>query len=400
MGVVIRGVFTNSKSNGNNFIEESFSCNRYKDSHHRRIVLQSQVDWRDSPEFHKDSGKFRVVVTAEVNLSNSMDERYLKGNLLIYPLRAEPAQKQQREKMNIHSLCHEIKNEQNNRLENFNKLEKITSGFEPVDSLSLFSCSIGFRISPNGITKLKYNNPNQNLDANSLYIIARQAFYYLKYSIHTHKHHTSKQDSLTTITPVYYTDENGLVEAALRLVCQLKRELTYLQRIQNTDGKEHPSNNAAGIIAYIKSLILSLKNESSLSSEIAERELKQFEYVQNSFSAQTNKIENKFRNIELVKSKSKVVLGFLIISLWGVINFMFRPNFEDKIQLTTHEIWLVVSTALAIVCCSYIAIKKYYINGQTPEASEHLYRTSYWKIFSKSLLALLVAVLLIFLQLN
>ena len=115
-------------------------------------------------------------------------------------------------------------------------------------------------------------------------------------------------------------------------------------------------------IAYIKSLILSLKNESCLSSEIAERELKQFENVKDSFSAQTNKIENKFRNIELVKSKSKVVLGFLIISLWGVINFMFRPNNEDKMQLTNYEIWLVVNTALAIVFCSYMAIKKYYLN--------------------------------------
>tara|TARA_R110002072_G_scaffold265476_1_gene424371 strand:- start:99 stop:1301 length:1203 start_codon:yes stop_codon:yes gene_type:complete len=400
MRVGIKGGFTNSNSKDNNCIEENFSCANQEDSHHRRIVLQSQVDWRDSLEFHEDSGKFRVVVTAEVNPSESMDKRYLEGNLLIYPLRAEPELKHQRENMNIHTLCHLIKSEQENRFENFNKLEKITSGQEPVDALSLFSCSIGFQVAPNGITKLKHNNPNQNLVENSLYIIARQAFYYLKYSIHDHKHHTSKQDSLTTITSINNQSDDAMTEAALRLVCQLKRELTYLKRIQNTDGKEHPSNNAAGIIAYIKSLTLSLKNESILSAEVAERELKQFEYVKESFSAQTNKIESKFRNIELVKSKSKVVLGFLIISLWGAINFMFRLNSGDRIQLTNYDIGLVVSTALAIVFFSYIAIKKYYINGLSPEASEHLYRTPFCKIFAKAALALFMAIFFILLQLD
>ncbi len=267
MRVGIKGGFTNVKSKDSRVIEENFTCSDRGDSHDRRIVLQSKVDWRDSPEFPIDSGEFRVIVTAEVNKSDSMDERRLIGNLLIYPLSAEPRNTKQRHMMNVHHLCHLIESNEN-RHENFNRLNCITSAKEVVDNLSYFSCSVRFEIEPNGITHLNYNSENPTLDKGSRYLIARQAFYYLKYSIHTHKHHTAKQDSLTTITPIHGEDDTDKSIAGLHLICQLKRELTFIQRIQNADGKEHPTNNAAGIIAYAKSLILSLAQSKIIGSSL------------------------------------------------------------------------------------------------------------------------------------
>jgi len=422
MRVGIQGGFTNSKSKDYNSIEANFTCSNNNDSHDRRIVLQSKVDWRDSPDFHEDSGKFRIIVTAEVNKSNSMDERYLSGNLLIYPLSAEPETPQQRNDMNIHKLCHSIRestkkirdyttiNKQQNdnplisdenqkRHGYFNRLEKITSAKEKINSLEGFSCSIKFKVDPNGVTKLEYNSKTSSLDDESTYLIARQAFYYLKYSIHTHKHHAAKQDSLTTITPTYSCSDNEKSNAGLRLICQLKRELTFLQRIQNTDAKEHPTNNAIGIIAYIKSLIFSLEQSLIIKPTIAERELERFKYINDSFAAQNCKIGYQTSNIELIKSKSKVWLGFIIISLWGIFNFTLKPAETNREAISTLTFTTGIIIILFTTFLTYLAIKRFYNARQLPEASEHLYNISYTKILAKIIFSIIFIAILLLIKL-
>jgi uncharacterized membrane protein YidH (DUF202 family) len=399
MRVGIQGGFTNSNSKDINAINANFSCVQNSDSHARRIVLQSKVDWRDSDKFEKDSGEFRVIVTAEVNESNSMDDRFLSGNLLIYPLSAEPKDVSARHKMNIHSLCHSIKSNEAKRHENFNHLNNITSGKEPVDNLKHFSCSIGFKVEPNGITTLRYNPNNPALGKDSKYLIARQTFYYLKYAIHTHKHHTAKQDSLTTITPIYDDTEEGKTDAGLRLVCQLKRELTFIQRIQNTDGREHPTNNAAGIISYTQSLIQSLKQSLIINPAIADREQERFKHIRASFAAQNCKMDNQLSNSELIKSKAKVWLGFILASLWGTLNFVFKLDGASKAEIPSSSFYTGVVVILATLFLIYAAIKRYYSARQIPEASEHLYNITYYKLAAKILIPISLIILFVTLML-
>lgn len=397
MHVGIQGGFTNSTSTDNHAVDLNFSCSTYSDSHERRIVLQSKVDWRDSDKFHKDSGKFRVIVTAEVNKSHSMDDRYLSGNLLIYPQGAEPKNIAERHSMNVHTLCHSIKNNIKNRREYFIPLSNITSSKEPVDSLdpSYFSCSINFKIEPNGIIQLSYNSQNPNLDNHSKYLIARQAFYYLKYSIHTHKHHTAKQDSLTTIATISEKTEKDKSDAGLRLICQLKRELTCIQRTQKTDGQEHPTNNAAGIIAYTKSLIQSLEQSDIIDSNIAKRECSRFKNISDSFTAQICKMETQLNNSELIKSKSKVWLGFFIISLWGILNFRYAPSDINRPAISFDTFitsFILITISVFFV---YAAIKKYYKSMRSPVAIEHVYHTRYRWFAVKTSAALVAAFVLI-----
>lgn len=397
MHVGIQGGFTNSNSTDNNAIDVSFSCSSHGDSHDRRTILQSKVDWRDSDEFNKDSGKFRVIVTAEVNKSLSMDDRYLSGNLLIYPQGAEPKKPAERRGMNVHALCHSIKNDLSHRHEKFNLLEKITSAKEPIDNFDqeYFSCSISFKIEPNGITKLKYNSKNPNIDDDSKYLIARQAFYYLKYSIHTHKHHTAKQDSLTTIALAPSNTKKDISNAGLRLICQLKRELTYIQRTQKTDGQQHPTNNAAGIIAYTKSLIQSLKESGIINNETSQRECTRFKNISDSFTAQTCKIETQLNNSELIKSKSKVWLGFIIISLWGILNFRYAPSDANREVISSGTFITSFVFILVSMFFIYTIIKTYYKTMQSPVDTETLYNTRYRIFATKALTALIIAFLLI-----
>jgi hypothetical protein len=388
MKVGISGGFTNLDSTDNNFVSSNFSCSDLDDSHQRRIVLQSKVDWRDTPKF--ESGDFRVIVTAEVSLSSNMDKRNLTGYILIYPEDAEPKTKEMRSKMNVHALSHSIKVEEEPHT-NFNALEKITSGKDKISGFDedFFSCSFKFTIEPNGLIILECCSDELNDAEASKFIIARQAFYYLKYSIHMHKHHANKQDSLTTITEL-----DSKEEAGLRLICQLKRELTGLKRDQHTDRKSHPTNNALGIIAYINSLIISLEESKYIGSEITEREKKRFKDIKASFTAQTSKIQNEVNNSELVKSKSKVWLGFSIISMWSFCNFFLKvedtskpttiSEESSKIFISPDLFFYIPLFGFIISILIYMALKYSYKQGLIPEENEKLYLTKYssfiWRI--------------------
>ncbi len=394
MKVGIQGGFTDSSSTDENIVEENFSCSKHPDSHERRIVLQSKVDWRDSAEIAKHRGFFRVVVTAEVHPSNNMDERCLSGNILIYPISAEPEELEQRKTMNIHQLCHQIKNG-GDLQSHYNQLQKVTSAKEAISQFNndYFSCSISFEIRPNGITSLKYNTAYFDEDRRSKYIIARQAFYYLKYSIHTHKHHSALQDSLTTITPIYIEDTDPLDDASLRLIGQLKRELTALKRTQTTDCKEHPTDNAVGIIAYTESFIYSLADSKFINQDTKARELHRFGSVKSSFKAQVNKINNELSNAELIKSKAKVWLGFLIVSFWGVMNFNFKPASSDQIAIANEHLPLVVISIISLILFTYAAIRRSYQHFLTMNANVELYKTHYIKIISKIGIALMLLII-------
>ena len=130
----IQGGFTNKSSKDQHTIEINTSLLKYSDSHCRHIILQSKVDWRDSSTFPSESGKFRVVVTAKVTESNSMDDRCLIGNILIYPAGGEPTDKSKRHLMNVHKLCHSMDECQDDEEQKdefskkYNELVKITSG--------------------------------------------------------------------------------------------------------------------------------------------------------------------------------------------------------------------------------------------------------------------------------
>jgi len=398
MRVGISGRFSStSESKDENSITVNYSKSEYPDSHARRIVLQSWVDWRDSEEYHKDSGKFRVIVTAEVNESNSMDDRYLQGNILIYPMLSEPQSSESRARMEIHRLCHDVQNTTDSigRNSYFEDLEQLTCGLKNIQGLTnYFCCSLKFEIFSNGITYISFNKNSKGVDNETTFIIARQAYYYLKYSIHTHKHHTATQDSLTTITPLSRGSQKDLNEAGLRLICQLKRELTILKRIQNTDGREHPTNNAVGIIAYIKSLILSLSNSSIIDKDMEVREIHRFSHLRESFLAQSAKIENVFSNSELVKSKSKVWLGFIIVSLWGTLNFAFKGALTEEFEINSPVLISGLFIFFALVFLIYQALLLYYRKGLNPEETEKTYKYKYWQYGRNAVLVLSFAIIL------
>jgi hypothetical protein len=393
MKVGIKGGFTNASFQDDRVVDLNCSLSSKGDSHQRGIVLQSKVDWRDSEWKRPYIGQFRVLVTAKVKRSNAMDDRNLSGNVLIYPLVAEPECKTEISRINVHEISHGI--DKNNIQEQLELLDKVVSSPKDVTGLKpdCLICSLHFTIRPNGLTYIKYNESGSELDPDSSYIIARQIFYYLKYSIHSHRHHIDEQDSLTTITPC--DSDSGL-----RLVCQLKRELTNLSRTQKIDNRRHPTSTANGIISYTNSLLTSLVSERSIDSDSAKREAKYFDNVKLSFDSMEDKIKQEKDSIERAKSKAKVWLGFGLIYFWSVANFIFNISVDTKIPLPHIYMYVIPLSLIFAAACLYIGIVNYYRFVQDQNRLPLIYGISSWTAYRKIILGTLLFLGCLFIAIN
>ncbi|WP_062059990.1 hypothetical protein [Cellvibrio sp. OA-2007] len=408
MKVGISGPFSVGKSQDREYISVNQSTKKERDSHERKIFLQSKVDWRDSETFNPEDGLFRVLVTAEVTPSHSMDMRALSGHISIYPIAAEPSSYAERMDMNIHRLSHELRDiaterdrinlrlgqNENNRFDVltndindcFSKLEKIVSSETAIEKLddSYFFSSFEFRIEANGIVWIK--SVKDNIRKDIRYIIARQAYYFLKYSLHIHKHHQTKQDALTTIVALSDDNNDGRSEAGLRLVCQLKRELTSLNRIKSNRAHRYKDqfflNDTCGIIAYGKALIRSLRNGQIFSEEIADRELERFDDLKSSSDALNFKMDKMHGITELVSAKSKVLVGLCMGLFYFILGRQFVIN-NSAIDITgaVNNIPKLL-TASSVFCIaflmSYFIFKKIYSSKhglEDPDRAEAIFNT-------------------------
>lgn len=380
MRVGIRGGFTDKNFKDGSFVEKNLSASGVQASHDRLIILQSKVDWRDSNVEDDDIGRFRIIVCAKVASSNDLDARFLEGDVLIYPLEAEPECLEDKKNINVHALSHDI--DDNDAFNKYLELSNVVSNVNNLRGLKndTLRCSIHFEIEPCGIVKLKYNTNTCALDEKSDYLVARQVFYYLKYSLHSHRHHVDEQDSLTTITPID-------IDAGLRLVGQLKRELTSLSREQKIDNRFHATSNPEGIISYTKSLIMGLRDGGWISNEIYGRELAYLNNVSESFSSLERNIERSSSILELNKSKSKVLLGFVLISCWGVFNFLLESS--SKIKIDAPESYLIPMFLIVIAVISYAAFKEYYRVTSDPVSLVSVYNIELSSVIIRLFLALI-----------
>lgn len=366
VNVGLRGSFTHEDLQDKNAISKNFSLNEFPDSHHRGIILQSKVDWRDSEFPEKNIGQFRIFVAAEVQKSQDLNQRSLKGNLLIYPLCAEPEEKSSIQEINAHRAAHDTN--KNNAATEFPKAIKLFSSTDSITGLKedCLIASISFEIRANGITYLKYNTGSLEIEDRSKFIIARQAFYYLKYSVHSHRHHMDEQDSLTTITT---KDET----CGLRLIGQLKRELTNLGRIQKIDNKISNTSNADGIIAYTFSLIEALKEEKILTPNEAEIETKRFKNISSSLCSMDRRIIRSEDRIELYKAKSKVWIGFGLIFSWSLVNYALIKPENFGIEMNSNYYYAIPVGIIFMAMLSYYYLVRYYLFTGNTENFPSLY---------------------------
>lgn len=310
------------------------------DRHNRRIVLQSWVDWRD----HSDlDGEFRVIVIAECCESADLDQRTCSGHALLLPRAYKRKYPDAHKEIMdlIGALDKECKgyytlNESQRQQtgvwddvrhkmnELFEKLQdKITppTPFDKTDAKCCFHAD--FRILANGIVVLEYAPiDNDSADEESKYLSLRHIYYYLKYSLHKHKHHHQSADSLTTIVP--FSDERKPF-VGLLLLGQLKRELVRILRAREKTKNDDPSE-ALGILGYMESLVATCRSSGLLDDVKAARELAYIHGMQEStkvfldglHQAQTEKSQFNTGRVQLTAAITAILS--LILLTWLRIN--------------------------------------------------------------------------------
>lgn len=379
----IHGGFTNSNVKDKKTTRINYSYNGIYGSHARKVILQSKVEWKDTLGNDFD-GQMRVFLIGEVSESRFLDKRAFSGSLFVYseylmaqehetPSKiTEKVYKKffpERYSMSIKSKypwfgkIHEAKgvfeSTEDGTPKDHVRLNKVCQQLmQELRNIDNICHEVIFEVTSNGITYLKLSDKALNiLNDEEQYGILRQAFYYIKYSIHDHKHHDGQADSLTTI--IQYEDSiSGRRDASIRLIGQLKRELTQIKRTFSSGDKYH-AGDALGIIAYTRSLCVTLKHLGFLGEKLFQREMLYLESLSQSFKAQIDKIDKADRYIEIAKSTSRVHLGWIlsVTSLISVILFRSYVNISDKekfdVNISLLESVTVFIFFLAILFFAY-----------------------------------------------
>jgi hypothetical protein len=318
-----------------------------RDGHCRRIVMQSRVDWRDRLV---GDGEFRVIVVAEATESPNLDARSLNGTILMFPkaYSKELVEHHHRILAPVDALKKRYSSflqstpNQNQNAEGWGDcqralnatwedLRKVVTSGEPFGPDGKEVYAVDFFIDHLGFTFLRYRENDldieQPLPEYDRYIIVRQAFYYLKYSLHRHKHHAEESDALTTVVP-YRTDDKKTV--ALQIIGQLKRELVRIKRTQRQNHRRQDDSEAVGILGYMRSLLASCLWSSFLDEELYNRESDWLKGMELSFGAQHDRIRSQNQRRDSVNQAARqwtaFALAFFTATCLIWLNVAGRPN--------------------------------------------------------------------------
>lgn len=411
----ISGGFTNKDIKDNKTNHINFGYLAQKDHHARRVMLQSKVNWQDRLDPRDYDGSFRVFVLAEASESACMDSRELVGSVHVYPTREQEGSKAENRVKPWFQTIHEAQelfDASNGNLngweESRNQLNQCYTRLKGELEAQGF-WRVDFKATAGGLVYLSTpTEEHRPLSASEKYLITRQAYYYIKYSLHSHKHHQAEQDSLTTIVP-YGPSRDSRRDAALKMLCQLKRELTHIKRTLTQEQGLY-SDDALGILSYMGSLLTTLHSRKLIDGELYQREGRYIDSLRSSFQVQESRTRN-FRSIEdSIRSTYRVYIGWGLALLSLFFGIVARPFYAPvpADQLVTIpslvELILLVALILLLARLVYSKLSAYMISTKRDEASlRHFvsarYQPSPWRLVGSFLkdnkLAVAILVLLL-----
>jgi len=416
--VGIQGGFTNQKKRDSNSFCNSFAYTGFNDNHARKIAIQSWVDWKDRLD---GDGEFRVCILAKSEENDDLDTRELTGSVIVYPKTYEGMTGSHKCKLldSLHDLnnCHSNKSQQHQR--NWTARQKELNGlwdiakklvpesnesspqkliFGDFDAQMPNIYRVNFKILPNGLTYLNFIDlEGQEIEVDKQiiclteddkFVVCRQVFYYLKYSLHVHKHHEHKADALTSIVP---SDQ----QTGLKLIGQIKRELLAIKRIQLNHQRFHHSSEAVGIIGYLNSLLVALASKKLIKRSQYLNEKSRAENIEKSFMGQTSRISDSYTKRTNVSSSSKqitmMVMSYVSLCFLAFVNLFRNGNAgtvdASVIELISQSQTHFVAFPVALMCAMlafYWTMNFYY------SVREH--KVGFWKWVYKQKQLLLYAI--------
>lgn len=385
----ISGGFTNKciKDEKNNRI--NFGFLKQKDHHARRIMLQSKVNWKDTLNSDEYDGSFRVFVLAEATESNCMDNRELNGCIYIYPTcERESSKAENCEKAWFKAIhgAQKVYDKSNDNLNDwYNSRSKLNQYYDQLkDQLETEGFwRVDFRVLCGGIAY--FTTPTEKyrpLSVNEKHLITRQAYYYIKYSLHSHKHHQAEQDSLTTIVP-YDKSTDGKRDAALKMLCQLKRELTHIKRTLTKEEGLY-SDDAVGILSYMGSLLATMRSRKLIDEDTYQREVCYVDSLRSSFHVQESRTRNSRSIEDSTRSTYRVYIGWtlaLVSLFFGIIARPFYAPVEKSELLaipSLDQLALYVLLIFLVAALVYTKLTAHMIRTKLDETSvRHFVQTRY-----------------------
>ncbi|MCG5518358.1 hypothetical protein, partial [Ectothiorhodospira sp. 9905] len=408
----IVGGFTNKRVNRKDSSLVCYSVAEGGGSLKLKAMMQSEVDWKDSLHLNIDaSGHYRVFLLAQTTDLNNLDGSCLSGKIFIYP--NDLVVKSFEDSGHVFEAIHHAKKRIDEALTL--RCERQCKGqyLSPKSLLSRFlnkcfspylscACSSPLILSldsgdiqlreeldqhyadiTKGLTEALQDNGRLGLYGVSFFVkhnglayftfdgccrpsdeerstILRQAYYYLKYSIHSHAHHDCDADSLTQLVKLGGDGEEDLERASLEMVGQLKRELTFVKRNTYENFSYEPVD-ACGVLAYMGSLCVTLRDEGMITRSTYEREGQYLHQVEESFRAQLKRHELKKAEKESVTSTYRTKLTWFLsaVSLLAILfaSIYLRDAGGDVVLQNP------VSAPYFILCFSIFAVVVFSVHG-------------------------------------
>lgn len=261
-------------------------------------ILYSEKDWKDKPT--DLSGKASIVLLAE------RKENHLEGRILIAP--KEKAASPWTKKINNGNLTSQL------------TLTSFRASLKEKDRASIYT--VKFKVHHSGIILLGTQDLADDHSPETKETLLRQSFYYIKYSLHHHKHHPKSIDSITTIEKI---NKSNPQESAKRLVEQLTFSIIELKRHYSDLGYRKETRHH-GLLAYTRSLVQIVKEHKLAGAEYCDSQNLYLSNFGDSFRAiqeeRKGKKDKKNRAIVL----SLQILSLILASFFAFSSISFNTG--------------------------------------------------------------------------
>jgi len=354
----------------------------------------------------------------------------MSGRVIVFPWKYSRSQKKSYKKLikkidaldKVYSSFEALENEE----QQFNEWPNVQSSLNqqwedlhaqlysntPLESPLDNVYAVDFHVTHSGFVFLKFieteRESGEETEEPDQYVLTRQAYYYLKYSIHKHNHHVEEADCLTTI--VKHSEEN-LPNVGLKLMGQLKRELVQIKRIQRKFQKRHGETEALGILGYMHSLLASCRRAEYIDDDRYFRELDYIAGMRESFSSQHDSIqvEASRKNVLKQLNRQKVAIYLAYFSICTLVYLRLFPpaaptsTLELTRKTTDLNVFLLgmLSTPskaifsfilLFIVLMGYVEWDGFFnrLDKKNPRLIHRIASTSWWKLIGLFAVAILI----------